>query len=261
LLSRHRRIGSKDPRTVALRKVIDVTHGEGFVLLTRDGKIDWLLRLDGEAPLFATMVKRLLQDDGVRLETQRHRERTQLRDEEQQWRQRGRASRVEPDPKVQAKLHEAKAYAERVHAQVRERIMQDDGASVPRYRGALLFQPDRGETVYHSVPARWNADEALRHAVAANPRVPGDSVDFHRTLLDRQRQAQGEGTLYLTNTRLLLIDPHSDTVLFPLPTISGVAVGDGFVEVERAQHLGRVIHLDDPMEFARLLERLVWEAT
>ncbi|MEM8560295.1 MAG: hypothetical protein AAGG50_20940, partial [Bacteroidota bacterium] len=40
LLSRHRRIGSKDPRTVALRKVIDVTHGEGFVLLTRDGKID-----------------------------------------------------------------------------------------------------------------------------------------------------------------------------------------------------------------------------
>ncbi|MEO1077486.1 MAG: hypothetical protein AAFX41_16205, partial [Bacteroidota bacterium] len=65
----------------------------------------------------------------------------------------------------------------------------------------------------------------------------------------------------LTNKRLLLIDPRRDTVLFPVPTISGVIVRNDSVEVERHGAMGRVIVLGDRMELATLLRRLVWEAT
>ncbi|MEL6772517.1 MAG: hypothetical protein AAFP18_15740 [Bacteroidota bacterium] len=257
LLSRHR--SGKRPRKVALRKVVDVTHEDGFVLLVRDGKIDWLLRLDDEAPVFATMIQRMIADRAVRHQAKIERDRAVRRAEEAQWKRGDRSTSAD----VQARLREHEAYAEQVRARIAEREQQASPSldSLSRYRGPLLFQPDRDETVYFSATARWHADEAVRRAVASDPRVPGDTIDQQRAILDRQHDARGEGTLYLTNKRLLLIDPRRDTVLFPVPTISGVIVRNDSVEVERHGAMGRVIVLGDRMELATLLRRLVWEAT
>ncbi|MEO0741049.1 MAG: hypothetical protein AAF089_05605 [Bacteroidota bacterium] len=254
LLSRHR--GQSDTRTVVLQNVAGVTHDDGFVLLVRDGKVDWLLRLNGEASVFATIVRRMLSERDAQgaAKTERSVRRRQKRRSK-------RERSVSAD--VQARLREHEAYAEQVRTRIAEREQQASPSlgSLPRYRGPLLFQPDRDETVYFSATARWHADEAVRRAVASNPRVPGDTIDQQRAILDRQHDARGEGTLYLTNKRLLLIDPRRDTVLFPVPTISGAIVRNDSVEVERHGAMGRVIVLDNRMELATLLRRLVWEAT
>ncbi|MEM6784614.1 MAG: hypothetical protein AAF624_12870 [Bacteroidota bacterium] len=258
-LSRHPDADSKDVRTVALRKVVDVAHTGELVLLVRDGKIDWLLRVDDSASVLAAMVQRMIANRDVQHRAKIERDRAVRLAEEERWVQRGNHIHSE----TKRRLREQEAYAEQVRARIAEREKQAQHPTpvspddLPRYRGPLLFQPDPNEVVLFSAPARWQADAAVQRAVEADPNVPSNSVKFHRALTDRQQQARGQGTLYLTNKRLLLIDPRADTVLFPLQTITKATLRTDEVEIDRSRLLGRVIALgEEASPFVDLLEHL-----